>query len=428
MLVLAFIAGGVAEVQALPGGVLALCVAPLVLYLAMTFREPDPKQFLGKSVAVVGFAPILLLMWGGTREPEPLAAVHEQKAGDLQPGLDEQRVFEGALAVQDVSLHAAGIELLRTGVFADGTELRLSRLTSAQAAGVHLRMLAQAQQGRPLALAGRSGMRMADLGGQRVIHVEQHGRDLLQVSGRDVAEVLARLHAQAVPMPHDLAPDETGPSVAQARSTRPFVLSYVLGHAIGFVLFILWSGTTATRVRPAPGALFVDGEVLRARLFSINDTGLPCVVLQGSTPEQVIVDFRYPDDVSRAHRATLWIDAATRKVSVRETGGAHGARPRDAEEASMRGVADARFDPTRPKAQRISVRTVSATIVTAADLASVPLSFRDGSVELGHSFHRSRAETPASTVQTFDEDQMIYLLCQLVIQSGYTWQPVFFRS
>lgn len=423
MLLLAFIAGGAVAVHALPGGVLALCVAPLFLYLVLTFRERDPKQFLGKTVAVVGFAPILLLMWGGTREP--IAAVREPKAAASEqdrPGLDEGRVFEGALAVQDVSLPAAGIELLRSGAFVDGTELRLSRLTDAQAAGAHLQMLAQAQQGRRLALAERPGMRLVDAGAERVIHVEQHGRDLLQVSARDEAELLARLHAQAVPVPRALALDVEPTTMAatktgQARAKWPFVLPYALGHAVCFLLFILWVGTTTTRVGPAPGAAFVNGEVLCARLFSINDTGLPCVVMQGGTPEQVIVDFRYPEDVPRAHRATLWIDVATRKVAAREAGGARGARSRDADEASMRGIGDRRFDPTRPNAQRISVNTVSATIISAADLESVPLKISACSVEL-----------PASFAETFDEDRMIYMLCQLVIQSGYTWQPVFFRS
>jgi hypothetical protein len=124
---------------------------------------------------------------------------------EAQPGLDEQRVFEGALAVQDVSLPAASIELLRSGAFADGTELRLSRLVDAQAAEAHLQLLAQAQQGRPLAPGERPGMRMAEVGSERIIHVERHGRDLLQVSARDEAERLARLRVQAVPVPRALA-------------------------------------------------------------------------------------------------------------------------------------------------------------------------------------------------------------------------------
>ena len=101
-------------------------------------------------------------------------------------------------------------------------------------------------------------------------------------------------------------------------------------------------------------------------------------------------------------------------VRVRELLGASGAAPRDADEASMRSIGDAAFDPARPDAQRISSRTAQASMIDPARLQATRLVLRDGQAG---PVPEARARTAA------DPDALVTLLCALVTRSGYAWQP-----
>ena len=92
-----------------------------------------------------------------------------------------------------------------------------------------------------------------------------------------------------------------------------------------------------------------------------------------------------------------------------------GAAPRNADEASMRGIGDLAADPTRPDAQRISSRVAQASMIDPARLEATRLVLRDG-----------KAEPAPQALTTANADDLVILLCALVTRSGYAWQPKLF--
>jgi hypothetical protein len=210
-----------------PLGMLALWAGPTVPARRYTLN------LLAATLAV----PIGLLFAADALEPAPATR-------PSVPGLDAERLFAGAVTVQDTDLRAAGIALMRAGAFADASELRLMRFGAVDAAGDYLAMLAQAAQGEPFDNAGRRGVRLraAGMPGSLIL-LEQHGADLLELRARDPASGLARLAAQQVPvaaLPHAAAP----------APRWPWLLGGALLHAGGFVLLVLWA---ARRTVPRPG-------------------------------------------------------------------------------------------------------------------------------------------------------------------------------
>jgi len=203
---------------------------------------------------------------------------------------------------------------------------------------------------------------------------------------------------------------------ASIRPIWPFAVAMSVGHAIFFLAAIFWGGVLLTAVPAARGVAKAALSQLRARLDSLNRVGAPLMVVHGHGGSS-IVTYRFPDNEPREHRVTLNFNTMKHEVRVRERVSAAHARPRDADEASMRGPADPYFDPTRPNASRVSGITIQTTMIEPQKLAAVPLQVRGDSVGL-----------PKELAERLDAEGMVTLLCAVVTQSGWRWQPVFLSS
>ncbi len=84
----------------------------------------------------------------------------------------------------------------------------------------------------------------------------------------------------------------------------------------------------------------------------------------------------------------------------------------------MRGPSDPAFDPARPQANRVYGRTAQTTMIDPVRLAAVPLTFTQ----------RSVATVSPAFLSTLDEEGMMTLLCALVTQSGWKWEPALFAT
>jgi hypothetical protein len=371
-------------------------LAPLVGLALLASPVQPARRYTLHLLAATLFLPIGLLFAAASLDLDP-----------MQPRparLDAQRLFAGAAVTADSDLSGAGIVLMRSGAFADGSEVRLMRFTEADGARQHVAMLAQALHGEPFAMQGRHGVRLRNgVLPDSLMLIERHGADVLELRARDVAGGLARLAWQQVPVP---TPDATAASTPR----WPFFVAAVLAHGLAFVALIVWGGRWTTRMPAAPGAIAVNAAALRARLVSFAASPRAPFTLVESSDARVIVDV--PVGPLRSHRIALALDAARREVGVTERIGVHGDRPRDAAEASLRSPGEAAFDPGRPDADRVWQTTWQATMIDPVRLAAVPLQ--------PLALH---AELPPAYAATLDGEGVVTALCALVTRSGWHWQP-----
>lgn len=243
------------------------------------------------------------------------------------------------------------------------------------------------------------------------------GAALAFTSTADQTQYIARVLACASFTPMlllfwgtSLDPDVVMPE----RVVWPFAVAAAIGHAAAFVGLIFWGGSFATLVPAAPNISPSQPAQLRARLLSLGQTGVPLDV-SGDVADVVVAALRLATGEERGHRVILNFNPARRVVRVQEKLTASGARPQDANEASMRGPGDDSFDPTRPTASHISGKTVQTRMIDPQRLAAVPLRMVGETVELPGEFTSSLAA-----------DDTVTLLCAVVTRSGWHWQPVFF--
>jgi hypothetical protein len=201
-----------------------------------------------------------------------------------------------------------------------------------------------------------------------------------------------------------------------ARRPWIFFVAFALLHAAVFVAAVVWLAGTVTRVEAATGSTAVPATWLVERLRSLAAAGVPFEMTNGAGPGEWVLALRQAE-AERSHRVLLQIDERARTVRVKERLGASGARPRDAEEASMRGIGESAVDPTRPQAQRMSSRTAQAAMIDPARLQAVRLFLSEGRAEPG-------ADTLAASAA--DPDFLVVLLCAVVTRSGWAWQPLLF--
>jgi hypothetical protein len=390
---------------ALPTYVAVLCALPLLLFALAAATSAKLDRLVARSVACIGFGPLLLLMWAASYEPPSVTSEPSSP-----PALDVQALFAGALSTQEVPSAATGGMRISSALFADGSELRLLQLPSPQLAAAQRTNLASVFAAVPATIGGRAGLR--GQGTELILFWELHGPQLLEVRGRDEAAVAARLAAQRVPLPSAPLPPEPE---REARALWPFALPYSIAHFVLFCLFVLWAGAAATRVARVPGAASVPVSQLRVRLASLQRGGAP-LRLDPESPDQQLVLY-LPSAARRFHRLTLHVDEPARIIRVRETEGAAGAAPRDAAEADMRGLGELGIDPTRPKARSVWAATIQTTIIDRARLDALELRFEGDDVQM-----------TGATVASLDATALIHVICAVVTRSGFDWQPVFLLS
>ena len=181
------------------------------------------------------------------------------------------------------------------------------------------------------------------------------------------------------------------------RLVWPQVITGVLVHFGALVGAVFWLASATTRVAPPIGTTRLTPDVLLAQLQA-----LPMIVMRRDAASPAwIVDHTFEADEARSHRILLDLDAQCGTVFVREQVGATGARPRNADEASMRRVGDEMLDAARPDAQFIWTRSWQASVINPDQLADT-----------------APAKDPATLVRQ---------LCALVLRGGWVWQPVLMR-
>jgi hypothetical protein len=381
----------------------AFCSMPALAGAALLCTSmQDARQALLRFLVALMFGPILLLFWAAGLEPAARARPDAQR-------LDVARLEAGARAVQSIGTNGADVVLVRAATYADGTELRITRLVDAEAAEHHLAFLAQGLQGRPQPLGERPGLRF--LAGSGVVHAERHGTDLLQVHARDEAEALARLSAQGF-----AAPDPAREALEAPTPAAPAVwpVATAAGGAIAIMVigFLLWAARRTTEVPPAPGVLTADEARLRARMVSLPAAGVRCRVSAGS-PGVLQVDL--PAGADRHHQVLLTLHPTRRCVRVIERLGASGAAPADADEADMRSAGEGVLELSPPDAQRVWSRTRQATMIRPDRFAA-----------LSPRFDEADALQPSSRHAHLNAEGTVTLLCAVVTGSGWRWQPSLF--
>jgi hypothetical protein len=386
--------------RAMPAVTLAILV-PLVGLALLASPVRPARRYTLNMLAATLFLPVALLFVAGSLEREPA------RPADASAGLDIERLYAGAVRIDESDLAGAGIVRVRSGAFADGNELRLLRFIDADAARAHLEMLTAALRGEPYADHDRRGVRVVQgvMPGALLLF-ERHGRDLLELRARDVAGGLARLAHQQVPTP---GPDT---AAAPAPARWPLFVAAALAHALAFVALIVWGGRHTTRIDAAPDVALVNAAALRARIVSFASS--PRAPFDLVEAGEARIGIELPLGASHSHRITLALDATRHEVRVAERLGVCGDRPRDANEADLRGPGETPFDPSRPSADRVWQTTWQTTLVDPARLAAVPLR------PLG-----LHAELPGTSAAALDGEGLLTALCALVTRSGWAWQPRF---
>ncbi|HKY89759.1 MAG TPA: hypothetical protein VJM11_01915 [Nevskiaceae bacterium] len=399
---------------------IACAMAPLVFFpLVAAWVIDDPQAFAVRCFVVLMFGPALLLWWGLEQMPGPAPSSAPAPAVERPANLPES-LFAGAITSGESSTEAMG---LRYAMFPDHYEVRLLRFNDAGQASRYREAMQSAQQARPFEAAGRSGLElMPTPSSPRVTIQEQHGADLLQVSGPDVPAITAWLAARGVPPPprpgswRPVTDDPGVPAPAGLAANWPLAIAWCVVQVIAFLGVAAWLGVATTTVAPPKGVTAASEPVLRARIDALAELGLPLAIRSGEASGELVVDYRDPRGPKRAHRYALRFDAGTRVVRVREFEGAYGDAPRTAEEADMRpGVVHPLEARPYPPADKIWNAEVSASPITAEQLAAIPLRVAGG----------SGIEWPGDA-RTVDGDALGHALAAVITRSGWTWQPVFF--
>ena len=384
-------------------------LVPSIALLLMLRGAADARQYTMHMLVATMVLPPVLLFWSASFELHASGGSPSSLA--VEPILDAQRLFSGAIAMQDSDLRNHQGPLLRAATFADGSELRLTRYADPQAAAAYLAMLASVFRGEPFSDGGRRAIRLRSAStGSTLVIVEQHGAELLELRSRDRASGLARLTAQQVPVPDAAPASPVGHDTPSPRLPQwPFYTGAVVTHMLFFVGLIFWGGSALTQVPALAGSVAVPAGTLIERLGSLARLSNRLIV---STPDAHSVLFEVPAAQRRSHRITLRLDADKHAVQVEEKLAAGGAAPIDDEEASMGDFGESAFDATRPDAQRIWSSTWQATMIEPARLAGVPLQLQAASVLL-----------PASYLDSLDGEGVLTVLCAVVTRSGWRWEP-----
>ncbi|HEY9109210.1 MAG TPA: hypothetical protein VIN58_21225, partial [Roseateles sp.] len=310
-------------------GALAICALPPLAALALTCLNPaDARQYVLHLVTATLMLPILLLFWASSVDGALPAAAERSPAS-----LDAQAVFNGADAVEDAPMQGGAIVLLRSGRFADGSELRLTRFADAQAARDYIGILTQAMPAEPFGHGGRRGLKLQGGSiGTTLVVIERHGADLLELRASDRNHALARLAAQHIPLP----PADAEPTPAEPPARWPLLVGLAAAHALAFVALIAWAGSHLTRVPALQGAPVASADELRARLLSLAQPAGPFAITTVDGSAALLVDAS--PSPRRRHHITLQLDAG--RVLVREKLSIDGDAPQDADEASLRDPGD----------------------------------------------------------------------------------------
>jgi hypothetical protein len=190
-------------------------------------------------------------------------------------------------------------------------------------------------------------------------------------------------------------------------------IGFALLHAAVFVLAVMWMGAFTTRIDPATGTPVASTATLVQRLAALPALGLPLDL--HADPAHHRLQFAWsPNGVdAQRHHVTLSLQPQMTQVEVLEQLRADGTAPADAEQASMRSPGDPFFDPARPEAQKVWLRTVQSTMLDSERLAAAPVALVGDQLAWRGPALRTLPDT----------DTLMACLAQIVVQSGWSWAP-----
>lgn len=190
-------------------------------------------------------------------------------------------------------------------------------------------------------------------------------------------------------------------------------IGFALLHAAAFVVAVMWMGAFTTRIEPAAGTPAASTATLVQRLAALPSLGLPLDL--HADPAHRRLQFVWSPDGADAqrHHVTLSLQPEAMQVEVLEQLRADGAAPADAGQASMRSLGDPFFDPSRPQAQKVWLRTVQSTMLDQERLAAAPVTLVGDQLAWRGPALRTLPDT----------DTLMACLAHIVVQSGWSWAP-----
>lgn len=194
-----------------------------------------------------------------------------------------------------------------------------------------------------------------------------------------------------------------------------FLLAYGVLWLALLAGYVVWLAPWAARVPPMPGALPVAEHRLTQRVLSLAQAGLGLAIETAmDEPGQITVTRPFRDG-KRSISVRLNLMAEAHCVLARETSLVRGDKPMNASEAQMRRGIQPR-DGTHPDAFLIYDASLTLTPPSEATRRALALRIAGDQVEVGQT---GAAADPAN---------LPHLLAELVRQSGWTWQGVFFKG
>lgn len=193
-----------------------------------------------------------------------------------------------------------------------------------------------------------------------------------------------------------------------------FLLAYGVLWLLLLVGYALWLAPWAARVPPVPGALPVAEHHLRQRVLSLAQVAPEIEVEPSMTEAAQITVTRHFRNGKRSIAVRLTFAEDRHCVLAREVSLVRGDQPMNAGEAQMHQGIQPR-DGTHPDALVVFDASLTVTLPSEAVRQSLNLRIVGDQVEFG--------QTAAAT----DPAHLPHILTELVRQSGWTWQGVFFN-
>lgn len=190
-------------------------------------------------------------------------------------------------------------------------------------------------------------------------------------------------------------------------------IAFALLHAAVFVMAVMWMGAFTTRIEPAAGAPVASTATLVQRLAALPALGLPLDLHADPARQRLQFAWTPAGPAQQRHQVTLQLQPEASQVEVLEQLRADGSAPADAQQASMRSIGDPAFDPTRPDAQKVWLRTVQSTMLDAERLAAAPVALVGDQLVWRGPAQRTLPDT----------DALMACLAVIVVQSGWGWAP-----
>jgi hypothetical protein len=193
-----------------------------------------------------------------------------------------------------------------------------------------------------------------------------------------------------------------------------FMAGYGLLYLAMLIPFLLWIATWTGRVPPAPGTMPLSEHRLKQRVQSLADAGLGLKIERPSgAPDQMLITRNFRDG-KRTINVRLTFVSGGHCVLAREVSLIRGDKPMTASEAQMRS-GPRRRDGVHPDADLIYDASRTMTPPSEAIRRQMALHIAD-----------DRVMVASDNAVAADPDHLAHLLTEVVHQSGWGWQGLFF--